>query len=46
VDDVRFHGRKAYLTHVERWFDMPPVGGTAMDADGTLNFTDSTGPVR
>ncbi|AKT42962.1 SMP-30/gluconolactonase/LRE family protein [Chondromyces crocatus] len=26
--------------HVEPWFDLPAVGGTAMDADGTLYFTD------
>lgn len=26
--------------HVERWADLPPVGGTAMDADGSLYFSD------
>ncbi len=25
---------------VELWFDMPPVGGTAMDAAGNIYFTD------
>jgi hypothetical protein len=25
---------------VEPWLDLPPVGGTAMAADGTLYFTD------
>lgn len=27
-------------THVEPWVDLPPVGGTAMDANGDLYFTD------
>ncbi len=26
--------------HVEPWADLPPVGGTAMDSDGTLYFND------
>lgn len=26
--------------HVERWADLPPVGGTVMDADGSLYFSD------
>lgn len=26
--------------HVEPWADLPPTGGTAMDADGSLYFTD------
>lgn len=26
--------------HVAPWADLPPVGGTAMDEDGTLYFTD------
>jgi hypothetical protein len=25
--------------HVTKWFDLPPVGGTAMSADGSLYFT-------
>ncbi|ADO71240.1 L-dopachrome tautomerase-related protein [Stigmatella aurantiaca] len=27
-------------SHVERWFDLPAVGGTAMDRKGNLYFTD------
>jgi len=27
-------------TKVELWVDLPPVGGTAMDRDGSLYFTD------
>lgn len=27
-------------SHVEPWADIPPVGGTAMDKDGSLYFTD------
>lgn len=30
----------ALAAQVQPWFDMPPVGGTAMDRDGTLYFTD------
>lgn len=26
--------------HVEPWADLPPLGGTAMDADGSLYFSD------
>lgn len=26
--------------HVEAWADLPPVGGTVMDGDGTLYYTD------
>jgi sugar lactone lactonase YvrE len=27
-------------THVEPWADLPPIGGSAMDGDGSLYFTD------
>ncbi|WP_053096201.1 L-dopachrome tautomerase-related protein [Frateuria defendens] len=30
---------KTLAGHVEPWFDLPPVGGTVMDRDGTLYFT-------
>ena len=30
----------ALATKVEFWADLPPVGGTAMDRDGSLYFTD------
>jgi hypothetical protein len=26
--------------HVEKWFDLPPVGGTALDKDGSLYYTE------
>jgi sugar lactone lactonase YvrE len=30
---------KQLAEHVEKWFDMPPVGGVALAKDGTLYFT-------
>lgn len=31
---------EAVAAHVESWDDLPPVGGTAMDANGDFYFTD------
>lgn len=31
---------QALARHVEPWWDLPPVGGTAMAADGSMYFSD------
>lgn len=39
LDDSEL-GDAALGAHVEPWADLPPVGGTVMDADGSLYFSD------
>jgi len=39
LDDASL-GDAALAAHVEPWADLPPVGGTVMDADGSLYFSD------
>lgn len=39
LDDASL-GDAALAAHVEPWADLPPVGGTVMDADGSLYFGD------
>jgi hypothetical protein len=39
LDDPGLDAR-SLAAKVQPWFDMPPVGGTAMDRDGSFYFTD------
>ena len=39
LDDASL-GDGELAAHVEAWADLPPVGGTVMDADGSLYFSD------
>jgi len=39
LDDASL-GDAGLAAHVEPWADLPPVGGTVMDADGSLYFSD------
>lgn len=39
LDDASL-GDAELAAHVEPWADLPPVGGTVMDADGSLYFSD------